>query len=87
MMLTRIEVTFRLLDGRRVRVGRINDRGYLVKVMETDGKKQVCAFHTFIEEEEYDKKIDTFRRIMEQALGKTLYVVKGAEDVCVRSLE
>lgn len=87
MSLTRIEVVFRLLDGRRVSVGRVNDEGYLVKVMETVGKKKVCAYKTFVQEPNYDKKITTYRKIMESALEKTLYVVRGAEDVCVRSLE
>ncbi len=89
MVKSRLEVTFRLLDGRKVTVGRTRDDRYCIRVFETVYKKhQAKVYEEFTPViEEYDGKIATFQQIMTTYLSKTLYVTGGAKDVCVRLLD
>lgn len=83
----RLEITFKLKDGRKVIVERTRKENYKVRVLESVKGKMKVVSTDFVDYDKFDRKIDTYKEAMEICLSKTVYNLEGADSVCVRLLD
>lgn len=84
---SRREVTFLLLDGRRVVISKNRGTGYSVEVWARVEKRDTLESRFASDYKTDDGKISTYKEVMKKTLSKTLYNIEGAKDVYIRALD